>query len=366
MMGRRMTILAAGPLLLGCDALWRDHPDFVWHGERVSVYGYGYTEADLCGGSLAELDGHTKLIERELGIEDAQPYDYRWISRDIWEQLEDEKPCSRTIACMTGIEAVSRWLPHMHEVTHLVTRHAECPRLLNEGLAMYYDGSSPTVTGTVPWGSISIVDLMDGGLTDENHGDQWGVVLHFTSFLAETYGPSSILDLCEEVGVYEPPLLAWEQAVPRAYGVSLEQLLAEYDAYPKCNYAQMPARLWGCSGGEDYTFWVPGQEYVVETGCDDPQATNGYGKPVLTRRIYLFDDMKLRVSSNRIGVGPDAVHTIQECKPCSEDPIVYVENTDPLDPFDYDTGSFRAGLYEVTVEFNKGNNVRLSIRSEEP
>lgn len=207
---------------------------------------------------------------------------------------------------------------------------------------------------------------MNGGLTDENHGDQWGVVLHFISFLAETHGPSSILDLCAELGGNDPPLSVWEQAVSQVYGISLKQLLAQYNNYPKCNYAQMPARLWGCSGGEDYTFWTPGQEYVVETGCDDPQSTNAWGRAVLTRRIYLFDDMKLRVSSNTIGVGPDAVHAIQECKPCSEDPIVYVENSDPLDPFDYDTGSFRAGLYEVTVEFDEGTNVRLSIRSEEP
>ena len=56
-------------LMTSCYADWREDYDFAWQGERVTVYGYGHTKADLCGGSLAELDGHTAAIERALGVE---------------------------------------------------------------------------------------------------------------------------------------------------------------------------------------------------------------------------------------------------------------------------------------------------------
>lgn len=52
----------------------------MWHGEHVTLYGYGQTEADACGGSFAELDGHTEQVKRDLGIEEAPAYTYRWLS----------------------------------------------------------------------------------------------------------------------------------------------------------------------------------------------------------------------------------------------------------------------------------------------
>ena len=55
-------------LLTSCDVDWRDDYDFAWHGENVTVYAYGYSEDDVCGGSFAELDGHIAMIERDLGI----------------------------------------------------------------------------------------------------------------------------------------------------------------------------------------------------------------------------------------------------------------------------------------------------------
>jgi hypothetical protein len=351
-------------LTASCEADWRDEYDFAWYGENVTLYAYGHSKEEVCGGSFAELDGHIAMIERDLGIENGPIHTYRWLSDDSWNALGDANPCLEHGACAPAGTAMSRWLPHMHEAVHAITHHAaRCPRLLDEGLAMYYDGSSPTSDGDYPWNWISIVDLLENGLGGATHGPTVGRALHFTNFLAEIHGPPSILELCRLLPTDVPSIAAWEDAIRKVYGITLEQLIAEYDAYPECSYANMSARLWGCGGRRDFTFWAPGSEYVVETGCDDPQATNAWGKAVLTRRIYLFDDMKLRVSSNTIGVGPNAVHAIQQCGPCSKDPDVFVEITD--DPYDYETRMYRAGLHEVTVEFDPATNVRLSIMAED-
>jgi hypothetical protein len=130
----------------------------------------------------------------------------------------------------------------------------------------------------------------------------------------------------------------------------------------------MRARLWGCSGGrEDFTFWAPGFEYVVETGCHDPQTTNAvrgtYGA-VLLRRVDLFDDMSLRVSSNAIGGHGDAVHVLQQCASCLDGGVVMEEITN--DPYDYETRFYPRGRYEVLVFFDRRDHVGLSITSEYP
>jgi hypothetical protein len=353
-------------LVTSCYADWREDYDFAWQGERVTVYGYGHTEADLCGGSLAELDGHTAAIERELGIEGAPAYPYRWLSADYWDALGETNPCHEHAACASSGEPITRWLPHMHEVVHAITHDAGgCPRLLDEGLAMYYDGSSPTTLGSVAENPTQIRELLANGLLGHTYGDRIGRLLHFTTFLVETYGPPSVLELCGELPMLEPSLAEWDQAVLEVYEITLEQLLDEYDAFPECRYANMAGRLWGCSGRRDFTFWNPDGEYVVETGCDEPQVTNAWGEAVLTRRVYLFTDMELRVSSNTVGTGRDAVHALQRCpSSCSDDPEVYVEISD--DPYDYETRLYPAGLYEVTVEFDPSSNVRLSIEASEP
>jgi hypothetical protein len=346
---------------------WTEDYDFVWHGERVTVYAYGHTEAEVCRGTFAEIDGHTAMIEEALGldIEGAPPYVYRWLSDDYWDQIGEENPCYEHPACTSKGIPISRWLPHMHEATHMVTTRIGddwCPRVLDEGLAMYYDGSWAISEDLPDWGDTTLRDVLEHSLGPPRSVPALGIALHFTSFLAEAYGPKSITALCEELP-YEPSMSQWDQAVRRVYGITLEQLIAEYEAYPLCSYSQMRARLWGCSGGIDHVFWSPLGDYVVETGCDDPQVTNARGNALLTRRIRLYEDMKLRVYSNTIGVGPNAVHAIQKCGPCSERPDVFVEITD--DPYDYETRMYRRGVHEVTVEFDPSTNVRLSIIAEE-
>jgi hypothetical protein len=365
MRGSEFGLAATLLLLTSCDHTWTDDYDFVWHGEHVTVYGYDHTEADACGGSFAELDGHAGMIKRDLGIEHAPAYTYRWLSYDYWEQLEDDNPCFEHAACARSGEAISRLLPHGHELVHSVTHYIGsdgCPQVLNEGLAMYYNEYPPTSTEAPMLEDASIREILANGLDGDL--EEFGVTLHFVAFLAETYGPKSIVELCEALPK-EPAISMWDEAIRSVYGITLEQLLEQFEEYPTCSYEHMRARLWGCSAGPAFPFWEAGDEYVVETGCDDPQATNsawGENKAVLERRVYLGDDMELRIMSDTIGVGAEAIHMIQECAPCSENPDVFVEIPD--DPFT-EVRMYRAGVHEVMVIFDKDTNVRLSITADE-
>lgn len=358
---RRATIGLAGVLLtVSCgDACWQDDYDFVWHGEHVTVYGYGYTEADACGGSFTEIDGHTGMIMDELGIHDAPPSLYRWLSSDFAAQLDDT-PCGGILECAWFGEAMSLMLPNMHEVVHTVEHHIGgdgCPRALSEGLAMYHNGPSPSwhLSPTADYG-IRVL-LEDGGVPLD--GPAYVRAAHFVSYLIENYGPESVVELCEALP-REPAMERWEEAIPATLGITLDQLLADYESYPQCSYPQMRARLWGCSGPADFTFTAKGDEFVVEAGCEDPQATNAVygsiGDALLLRRVYFTEDRRVRVWAESLGTsGTGATVVTQECAACSEDPDVEVGNSEA------GARLYRAGMHEVSVFFDKRDKVRLTM-----
>lgn len=359
--------LAAVLLTASCeDACWKDDYDFVWSGEHVTVYGYGYDEAAACGGSFAELDGHTAMIRDELGLNEAQPSVYRWISPGYWEELGD--PCLGLFACAWFGEVMSPVLPHMHEVVHTITDHIGsdgCPRLLDEGLAMVYDAPTPT-SYLYPTPEFPLRDLMADGVS--THGLQYVRAAHFVSYLVETYGQRSIVELCEALP-REPSLERWEAAIPAILGVTLEELLADYDLYPWCTYPQMRARLWGCSASPDFTFAAVGDELVVEAGCEDNQATNGawddagwdfIGDALLLRRVSFTKDTRVKITVRSLGPsGLRPTYASQECASCSQDPDVFVLNVEEA------THLYRAGQHEISVYFDKRDQVRLTMTVEE-
>lgn len=358
---RSATVAITVLLTMGCQEDWRDDYDFVWQGEHVTVYGYGHTEDEVCGGSFTELDGHTQRVLSQLGIEELPPIVFRWLSDDFWDQVDDT--CQPgAYGCAGDGEVISRSLPHMHEVVHVLV---DCPRLIDEGLAMYYDGFFPVWMGRATWEIYppdhNVRDLMENGMTGGIN--EYTSAAHFVSYLDETYG-RRFVELCEALP-HEPTMDQWDDASRSVYGLSLEELLADYESYPLCSYSQLRAKLWNCLSS-DFQFWAVGDEYVVETGCDDPEATNtswNEEEAVLTRRIFVPKEMKIRVSSDAIGHGPDPIHIIQQCGRCSEDPEVFVENTD--NPFGDKVRTYRGGLYEVSVVFDKDVNVRLAIEAVE-
>lgn len=357
----RRTTLGLSALLLtaSCEnSCWTKDYSFVRHGRLVTVYGYGLSESDACAGSFDELESHTELIRQALGLHAPASYTVRWFSEDHWETVE---PCSASaFACTRHGVGMSRTLPEMHEMVHVVMRSAdrECVNVLEEGLAGYFDGPMPWEW--YPPDDYSIEQL----LVEEEiplTAAGYAFAAHFVSFLVENFGPEAVMKLCRSLP-RSSSLAQWDVAAHRVLGSSLDQLLADYAVYPVCSGQQLRARLWGCRGEPDFTFSPEDPFLAVVGGCSDTHATNAAwgdaGNAVLHRLVYFPEDTWVEVSARSLGEsGTDAMYVTQECVSCSEDPQVFVE----LD--DVDIQFYEAGLHEVSVFFDKRDAIRLTMKA---
>ncbi|MFO7563574.1 MAG: hypothetical protein R6X02_13085 [Enhygromyxa sp.] len=332
---------------------WEDHT-FEWHGEHVSVYGYGYAQADLCGGSLAELDGHTALIEDALGLA-APPYTFRWISKEEWSA---RTPCRLGVFCTQGDAAMARTLPQMHEATHALLYQAgvECPALLDEGLAMIFDGPMPRARA-LDLAEYEVEDLLRHF---PYRGAAYDRAVHFVGFLIERYGVRKIIDLCRALP-RRPTLTQWTEATSAVFEESLDELLTHYTGYPRCNRQQLRARLWGCAH-EDMIF--QGDLRIVG-GCPDAQATNrGGGAVQILRRIAFPNEALVRVTVHAEGPsGNRPWYASVACAPCSESPLTVTQNDQASGPA-ANLHLYDAGLHEFVVYFDSRDNVDLHIWEE--
>lgn len=347
--------------LTNCGGDWRDDYDFAWQGELVTIYGYGYTDDDVCGGSYVELEQHTTMIAEELGVT-VEPFGYRWLSPGRREQLEDD-PCGGWPACVNGNDAIAEVLPLMHEAVHMITRNIgtdSCPTLIDEGLAMYYN-HAVRLSSAEPLPDPDIVRGLFAGAPFPLERTM-PEAMHIVSFMAETYGTQAIVALCE-VLPREPSREQWQAAMQEALGVTVEQFLTEYESYPQCTYPQMRAKLWGCRRPPDIMLRDVGQQVVIESSCNDLQATNAGGGPgdaVLRRLVYVPWAMGVAVDVYSPGErrGPKPTYVITECVACSEQPEVFGDQQHLVLG---DQHELRPGYHEVTVFFDRRDRVRLSL-----
>jgi hypothetical protein len=253
----------------------------------------------------------------------------------------------------------------MHEVAHTITQHVGndgCPRLLDEGLAQIYDGPGYMDIDEQWWDDLEMTprEAMEIGF---EWSDAWYAnAFRFTSFLVETYGVDSVVELCAALPI-EPTLETWDDASRKVYGVALQHLLVAYENYPQCSLEQMRARLWGCSGPPDIVLSHVDDDLAILSGCEDTQATNASagerGDAVLLRRLYVTREMIVEFTTRTAGerLGPMPSYIVQECVPCSENPGVFVDDDHQLEP----RHVLRPGMYEVSVYFDRRDAVELKV-----
>lgn len=187
----RSSSLLALVLVVGCtdDGVER----FEWQGEYVTVYGYGYSEADVCAGSLTALDERIGMVMDILGVEPPQQYRFTWASDDAWQERPFCAPPA--FACSYRDKAWSRRLPDMHEAVHMVAASAaedRCPPLLGEGLADYFD--DPRLSRVVPADNYSLTTLIDGHPLPQS-ARTYARAMHFVSYLG-----------CDPIGIAHGPM----------------------------------------------------------------------------------------------------------------------------------------------------------------
>lgn len=346
----------------GCqEACWTNDYGFVHHGEHVTVYGYGLSEADACAGSFAALDRHVGAVKQLLWIDESTHYDYRWLSDAVWRELD---PCeSEAFACTRDGEALSRMLPDLHEAAHMVVHSIDddgCPSVLDEGLAVWLDG--PVAHAWAP-AKHGIHRLLSAEPIP-SEGREYALAGHFVAFLVERYGAGAVVRLClaiPDAGTN----VDWELAVARHLGERLDELIAEYERYPVCAFPDFRARLWECSGSPDFSFSAAEPVFSLSSGCADARARSSAwgpaGNAVITRRVHVPVDTWVAVSVLAEGDSDTPASLVSEqCARCSAGPqVIRLDEGSSLE-------LLRAGTHVVSVFFDARDRVRLVMAAVGP
>ena len=346
-----------GLLLAACQpetTTWHDEYDWVWEGDLVTLYAYERSEDEICGGSLEAVEGHTISIAEFFGYDETVRYRYRWMSDAVFEG----KCHPQAGACAAQGVPWTRNLPDMHELSHAVSYNAGnyCPSVLEEGVAAYF--GSPRYRSWwdedsgeyVPW----IADVLTAAPLEFRDYERAG---NFASFLIEEYGPELLVELCKAVPYYNT-LEHWRSAVPEVLGLELNELLAEYETYPRCHRQQYRARLWECTGPAHVSA-DPEQEVVfeVELDCAAEGVLGPYGDSmVATRRVAIPEAGSYRFEffdSTGEEVFPD--FNLQECAACSEIPDVFA-NTELGNVY-----AFNVGVYDLLIYADEAYAETLTI-----
>ena len=361
---RSATPLVALVMLLACqpDHDWHDDYTFVWERQHVTVYGYERSEQDACAGSFEALERHSETIIELFEFDDSTHYDYHWMSQEFWK---GKCPLDAS-ACNANYDGPrTRSIPDMHEVSHALSwtgRGERCPSVLEEGLAEYLSGPGFFKDKAIipkPELPVRLADILTR--TSISSLSEYERAGHFASFLVESYGPKAVSDLCLRIPVYHG-IEDWEAAVPELLGVSLTELLAEYEQYPICSRQHYRARLWECDGEADVVA-NPDQgqevEFEIAFDCADPGMIGPLnGRAVATRLIWFPEGASTAIYvRDEDGATPDIDFNLQECAPCSANPKVHTSANEATDEFD-----FNAGMYELILFGEIDRPQKLTIR----
>lgn len=366
-MSPQQSSLLALVLLIGYQVACTDDDtgELEWQGEHVTVYGHGYSEADVCAGSLTALDQRIGMVMDYFGIESAPHFRFWWVPEDEWE---DAGFCpSGGLACATWIRAWSPRLPDMHEATHMITDVFEgdgCPPILNEGLAEYF--SDAEFSRSSPTDEFTVEDLIDARYLPPGVG-VYARAAHFTAVLLELFGPETMIELCEAIP-WRDTVSDWRVALPEITGFTFDEILEYYSEAPNCTSHQLRARLWGCAGTPDFVYIRddPQRNYFhFDTDCNDQRTTNAnftsIGGAASTRLIYLPVGAWVNIEAKATGPsGKPALFAVQQCASCFDDPVA-LRSGDPMGPFIEDAYFLMPGFYEVTLFFDPQDRAELTI-----
>lgn len=202
-----------------------DDDSVIMNGDLITWEVSGIELDEFCSDGYDLAEAHARWVAQAWGTDPIE-FDYGvFESRDhpCW-------PChDKAGACvLDGIVAATE-VPHRHEIAHAV-RAGSCHPLIEEGWAMLYgDHFHDAKTG----GDIRLV------LADTNHvlaAEHYPIAARFVAFLLETRGTARLRLLCN-ADARGPEEL--ESAVLATYGITFEDLAAEFDAYPEYPLAEL-------------------------------------------------------------------------------------------------------------------------------
>lgn len=255
--------------MLGCADPVTPHelePDFEIVTERLILHGYDRSEDQLCGGTLDWMDGYVESLAPYFDLEPGVIGEYRWYSSALWEEVT---PCGSGSGCVRLIDgtpvARTAAIPYEHEITHMASPW--CLPIFSEGLAEFLRGGSQQPSGEI--GGVPLQHTIDASFSYPDWGrDDYANARHFVSFLAYTYGLSTVVDLCRATP-RDIDEAGFDAAIVEHLGVSLDELVLAYGAYPVCPEEQDRAKILECGREPDFVIG-PGTigDAYIEVDCD--------------------------------------------------------------------------------------------------
>ncbi|MCA9709336.1 MAG: hypothetical protein KDK70_26065, partial [Myxococcales bacterium] len=252
------------PLLAGLLAACGEEPELppiVWEGEHLR-FGTNADDSTICAGTLPYLDEVVGHLGEVFGRPEAV-VDYHWVPEGTAEFCETE-----AMGCSTEQGAFSRYVIHQHELIHAVRHPSRLYQPLEEGLAEAFgdDWDPPPYPFEGKIGDI----LRNPG--NYFPGSGYAVVGHFVSYLRAVHGLEPLLELDARTD-YESSFSGTEAAFSAAFGVSLDDAIADYETtYPRCPMRAYRDKAVDCSRN---VLPAPAAfdeqvERVVPLACDDP------------------------------------------------------------------------------------------------
>lgn len=320
---RTSTLAAAWAVLalgMGCEHEPERQPNWLFKGEWLDVDGFDREASDTCAGTFEYLDRYAGALAIEFGVS-RHLGTYQWFSNEAWTL---ESPCPDSAGCALPGIAYSTYIPHEHELVHLANFHShDCPDLLAEGLAEYYD--------TLGSGGVGddFTALGESLTKPASKPHNYTVAGRFAAFLVERFGLPAVLEVCAATGEF-PDATTFASAFEDVLGTSLAELLADLeDEPPECHgFERYQSRVFACGVAEAApdAGTVTSEQFdrTYEMGCESDAVNGPLGGMIrVIERIDIAEAGTYRFwlwgEDGSIGTQPPPVDLIvAECGPCGE------------------------------------------------
>lgn len=198
-MGLRRWLCTVGVVSCSaCSPVADDPGVLVDEGDLVRLFAHG--DAEVCGGTLADIENRIRAVRAHLGLDlqGLRPIDYHWyVSPELFNASLSCPDLGRQCFSPEYDAVFAYDLPQVHEIVHAALRDlGNADSSFVEGVAMYLGAQTWYPGETIPTGYPPLSDVF-GTRGDDFGWEYYMVAGRFTALLAELHGPQVIAELME-------------------------------------------------------------------------------------------------------------------------------------------------------------------------
>jgi hypothetical protein len=275
----------------------------------------------VCGGTLGWMDDRVVALKAVFGEKTYAHIDYYWVP-DLWPgQPWCREPAS---GCAAEDRVYSEHVPHEHEVIHALRRD-DLPAVFEEGLAEMFGDIGWT---REPASRARLLEILESG--DPIDNADYSRASHFVAFLIESHGMER-LDQLASLGDYHDSYSEVQSNFADAFGLSLDQALADYSDFPECDPAAWMDKRIACAAPA--TLLEPsfeaGSEIVLDFECGSAEVLGPHSG-------FMFTETTLDVAPQVDGlplwidlvgdISPEASAVLVSCGGCEDSTVVWLSD----------------------------------------